>query len=169
LREIIEPPRRGGDISVPTFGDLEPVLRELAAAREAAATAQSSTPQLLEVLDAAIAGASRNEARLAQALKPIPKAGVVAYLGLLLKAFPNPGVQDAAVFGEFMRDDVISLDPSFGAVEMACRRWRRKSKFLPAIAEMMLEVKTAKDELDGAANFIRRLPSIREAVARDLG
>ncbi len=153
---------------MPTFGELDPLLRELAAAREAAAVAQSPTPELLVMLDAAIAISAQHADRLAEATRAIPRAGVVAYLGLLLKAYPNPGSQDAAIFGGFMRDDVMSLEPSFGAVEMACRRWRRKSKFLPAIAEMMLEVKVANDELNGAADFVRRLPRLRAACAATL-
>ncbi|WP_454629633.1 hypothetical protein [Bradyrhizobium cenepequi] len=168
MREIVEPPRRGENVSVPTFGELDSALRELAEAREAAAVAPAATPALLEQLDRAIAVAARSEDLLSQAMKPIPKAGVVAYLGLLLKAYPNPGSQDAAIFGGFMRDDVMSLEPSFGAVEMACRRWRRKSKFLPAIAEMMLEVKVAKSELGGAAEFVIRLPRLRAECAAAL-
>jgi hypothetical protein len=90
------------------------------------------------------------------------------YLGLLLKSFPNAGLQDAKFFGRMMRDDVLSLTPPVGAVDLACRRWRRKSKFLPAISEMMDEVKAAKSQIEGAAEFIGRLPALRAEYAAKL-
>ncbi|UFX42131.1 hypothetical protein HAP47_0023000 [Bradyrhizobium sp. 41S5] len=130
--------------------------------------AEEPSAGLLEQLDQAIEEHRQNRAAFDQAFAPIPKAGAVAYLGLLLQAFPNGGVQHASAFGQFMRDDVMSLDPSFGAVEMACRRWRQKSRFLPAIAEMMVEVRAARDELAGVAQFVDRLPAIRNAIAAKL-
>lgn len=167
MHDLVEAPR-GKPPAPPSFSALEPALRGIAAAREAAALADEPSAELLELIDQAIEMHGRKKAAFDQALTPIPAAGAVAYLGLLLKAFPNAGSQDAGVFGQFLRDDVMSLDPSFGAVEMACRRWRQKSKFLPAIAEMMVEVRAARDELAGIAEFVERLPAIRDAVAAKL-
>ncbi|MCW2195097.1 hypothetical protein AB7M45_007868 [Bradyrhizobium elkanii] len=167
MRDLVERPR-GSPPAPPSFARLEPVLRELAAAREAAALADEPSTELLGLVDRAIAVHRENKAAFDQAIAPIPAAGAVAYLGLLLKAFPNAGSQDAGVFGQFLRDDVMSLDPSMGAVEMACRRWRQKSKFLPAIAEMMVEVRAARDELAGIADFVERLPTIRSTLASRL-
>ncbi|WP_456756762.1 hypothetical protein [Bradyrhizobium sp. USDA 4011] len=120
------------------------------------------------MVDRAIETHAKHRAAFGKAIAPIPAAGAVAYLGLLMKAFPNAGSQDAGIFGQFLREDVMSLDPSFGAVEMACRRWRQKSRFLPAIAEMMVEVRAARDELAGVAEFVDRLPAIRNAIAAKL-
>ncbi|MGY4224402.1 threonine dehydrogenase-like Zn-dependent dehydrogenase [Bradyrhizobium sp. USDA 4503] len=167
MRDLVEQPR-GKPPAPPSFSRLEPALRELAAAREAAALSDEPSAELLRTLDRAIEIHGQNKATFDQALAPIPKAGAVAYLGLLLQAFPNGGVQQASAFGQFMREDVMSLDPSFGAVEMACRRWRQKSKFLPAIAEMMVEVRAARDELAGIAEFVDRLPAIRNSLAARL-
>ncbi|PDT77234.1 hypothetical protein [Bradyrhizobium sp. C9] len=167
MRELVERPR-GNPPAPPSFSGLEPALRELAAAREAAALADEPSAELLELVDRAIEAHGKNRAAFDHAIAPIPAAAAVAYLGLLLKAFPNAGSQDAVVFGQFLRDDVMSLDPSFGAVEMACRRWRQKSKFLPAIAEMMVEVRAARDELAGVAEFVDRLPAVRSTIAAKL-
>ncbi|SEB96365.1 hypothetical protein [Bradyrhizobium erythrophlei] len=167
MRDLVERPR-GTPPAPPSFSGLEPALRAIAAAREATALADEPSAELLEQVDRAIEVHRKNRAVLEQALAPIPAAGTVVYLGLLLKAYPNAGSQDAGVFGQFLRDDVMSLDPSFGAVEMACRRWRQKSRFLPAIAEMMVEVRAARDELAGVAEFVDRLPAIRNAIAAKL-
>ncbi|MHC2250981.1 hypothetical protein ACVILK_000673 [Bradyrhizobium embrapense] len=167
MRDLVEP-QRGKPPAPPSFSGLEPPLRAIAAAREATALADEPSVELLGQVDKAIAAHRENRAALEQALAPIPVAGAVAYLGLLVKAYPNAGSQDAGVFGQFLRDDVMSLDPSFGAVEMACRRWRQKSKFLPTIAEMMVEVRAAREELAGIAEFVQRLPTIRNALAARL-
>lgn len=159
----------GGLPGAPTFTVLDPLLRNLLVVREAVILADAPSADLLSSVDHLIEVHAKCKKLFAYAIEPIPKAGAVAYLGLLLKAYPNAGSQDASTFGLFLRDDVMSLQPSFGAVEIACRRWRQRSKFLPAISEMMIEVKAARDELANAAEFVSRLPSIRKSLVDKLG
>jgi hypothetical protein len=160
----------GQVISKPTsFQEAEKLAGILAKAREAAAVARESTPELLALLDAAIAAATGDEAKFKRAAAPGKIVGVGTYLALLLDAYPNSGSQNAANFGGFLVDDVMELAPPIAAVEIACRRWRQKSKFPPAISELLEEVRAAKAEIENALDFMAKLPAIRARTARELG
>lgn len=154
---------------LPSFEPFEELATKLQGIREAAATAMVATPDLVAGLDEAVRLAEEKGDYLRACAAPAMKAESIAYLALLMKAFTNSGLQDAKVFGRLMLEDVMSMSPPLAAIEIACRRWRRKSKFLPAIAELLVEVKAAKDQVENTVEFIGRLPALRERAARDLG
>lgn len=154
---------------VPSFVELEPVIKTLAAARESVAVATSPSQELLDQLNAAIGLVARCKKDLAAGFEPVSTGMLAIYLGLLIKAIPSDREMDARVFGRFLREDLMSLAPPIAAVDMACRRWRRKSKFLPAISEMMDEVRSATSEVRGTSEFIDRLPALRDRMVRELG
>lgn len=151
--------------AIRNFSDLEPVIQALARVRESVATSGEPSEELLADVAAASALAARHEGDISAASAPASLGMVGVYLSALMEARPNPGQGDATFFGRILREDVFTLRPTEGAIEMACRRWRQKSKFLPTIAEMMVEVKGARDELAGAAEFASRLPALHAALA----
>lgn len=167
MGELVE--TGGNKPELPSFTTFEQVWSVLKDVREAVAVAREPSQDLLERMDAAIALAARSSRDIAAAAEPSTKGVLTMYLGLLMKAYANAGLQDAKVFGRLLRDDVLSLDPPIAAVEIACRRWRQKSKFLPAISELLEEVKAAKDQVENTVVFIGRLPALRDRMARDLG
>lgn len=158
----------GGVPDVQTFDALDPVWSELDDVRTEVVTAYQVSAGLLAKIDQAMATTGRRRTEIEAASRPISRGNLALHLSLLLKSYPNAGSQDAAVFGRFMREDVLSLEPSVGAVDLACRRWRRKSKFLPAISEMMDEVRSAQSQISGAIDFVRRLPALRAEYAEKL-
>lgn len=151
----------GGLPEVQTFQGMDKVWTELDAIRTAVATAYEPTADLLAQIDQALATSRQHSSELAAATQPIPRGVLALHLTLLMSAYPNSGQQNAKAYGRLMREDVLSLEPSAGAIDLACRRWRRKSRFLPAIAEMMDEVRSAQSQIEGAAEFVRRLPALR--------
>lgn len=148
---------------------LEPLVVELTKLREDVATADGPSPDLLERLRCAIERVDQNKPGMDLAAEPVRDAEAATFLGMLLKSFPNSGQQDARVYGKFLQEDVMSLQPTVAAMEFACRRWRGKSRFLPTIAEILIEVKSARDELAGAVEFAGRLRGLHKRMAAELG
>jgi hypothetical protein len=153
----------------PNFEPFERLAAEIEVMRESAVMAQSATPELVASIEEMIKVASEKRDYLRRCSATATKPEAFAFLALLMKAFVNSGMQDSSVFGRLMLDDVMSMSPPIAAVEIACRRWRRKSKFLPAIAELLVELKMAKDQVENTVDFISRLPALRERMARDVG
>lgn len=167
MGELVE--TGGGPPELPSFASVERIWSVLNDLREASAMAREASQDLVDRMDAAIALAAGAQRDIAAAAEPASKGVLTMYLGLLMKAYANAGLQDAKVFGRLLRDDVLSLDPPTAAVEIACRRWRQKSKFLPAISELLAEVKAAKDQVESTVEFIGRLPALRDRMVRELG
>lgn len=160
----------GKQITKPqVFQETERFVDVLAAVREAAATEREATSDLLAKIDGAMALVAADGAKFKKAAEPGKIVSVGTYLALLLDAYPNSGSQNAETFGGFLVDDVMELEPPIAAVEIACRRWRQRSKFPPAISEFLVEVKAAKARIVNAQEFITRLPEIRGRIARDIG
>jgi len=153
---------------LPNFSSLDRVWPALAAVRRDVAEARDATQELVDKLTQAIEVTQVWAGALTEAYSPAKKMLCLAYLGLLLKAYPNSGQQDAKIFGQMLLEDVMSLSPSTGAVEMACRSWRRRSKFLPAIAEMLDEVRAADAEVQGTKEFSSRLLDLRDRLRQEL-
>jgi hypothetical protein len=159
----------GQPVPTPSFEDFEKVAAALAETREAAAIAREASKELIDRLDVAIDLAAQQRGQIQAASFQAARGSVGGYLALLMKAYTNSGMQDSKVFGRLMLEDVMSMEPPIAAVEIACRQWRRNSKFLPAISELLAEVKAAKDRVENTVEFISRLPALRERMARDLG
>ncbi|MGR4927339.1 hypothetical protein ACIPUD_11085 [Bradyrhizobium sp. CAR08] len=155
----------GGLPEVRTFERLDRAWGELDAVRTAVATAYEPTAGLLVQIDQALATSRQHASEIADAAEPVPRGVLALHLTLLMSAYPNSGQQNAKAYGRLLREDVLSLEPVAGAIDLACRRWRRKSRFLPAIAEMMDEVRSAQSQIEGAVEFVRRLPALRAEMA----
>jgi hypothetical protein len=148
--------RAGSNVEkMPSFAGIEKFMTIMATVREEAAVAREPSRELLGRLDHAIALAKDQAQSFAAA----------AQLGGIVSV---AGQQDATIFGQLLIDDVMDLEPPIAAVEIACRHWRQRSKFLPAISEMLAEVKAAKDQVENTVEFVSRLPALRERMARDL-
>jgi hypothetical protein len=159
------PPAPGGP---PTFETLEPTLVYLRESRERAIT-EGASPDLLERLDQALSLVERDGIQISAAAAPASSGEAGVYLLLLTRAFPNSGTQDGKAFGRLMLEDVLSLRPCVASVDIACRRWRRTNKWLPAISEIMAEVKADHASIVAAAEFAEGLQALREKIARELG
>jgi hypothetical protein len=153
---------------LPTFERFEALVTSLAAVREEVAMARESSAALIDRIDGALAAVKLEDGSITIGAAPADRSVVASYLTLLFKGYINSGAGDAKVFGRLMREDVLSIAPPVAAVEIGCRRWRQKSKFLPAIAELLVEVKAAKAEVENAVEFGSRLPALRERMAREL-
>lgn len=121
----------------------------------------------LRRMDEIIADES-STAKVVAAAAPGRPEEVKAYLGYLALIFPNSGQVDAKIAGMFMADDVLSLEPSAAAVEIACRKWRQTQKFLPAISEIMAAIRMEQDALQASVDFLKKLPETRDRMRRDL-
>jgi hypothetical protein len=152
----------------PSFQGIERLMDALDAARYASSMAREASPELISQLDAAIVAAAANQEVLKKAAAPGKIVSVGTYLALLLDAYPNSGQNNSENFGGFLVDDVMELAPPIAAVEIACRRWRQRSKFRPAISELLDEVKQAKGRIESAQAFVAQLPSLRARAVKDL-
>jgi hypothetical protein len=154
---------------LPTFQQAELLIGDLAALREDVAIAREPSRELLAKMDAVIAAGEASRAVVEAAAAPGKPVNVGSYLVMLLDAYPNSGSQNAKTFGGLLFDDVIELKPPAAAVEIACRRWRQRSKFPPAISELLEEVRAAKAQIENALDFMSRLPALRARAAKELG
>ncbi len=159
----------GGTPRPPSFQRIERFMDDLASVREAVTVAREPSAELLARLDAAIAMVEVQEPEFRRALVPGKIAAVGVYLAMLIDVYANSGQQNGESFGGCLVDDVMDLEPPLAAVEIACRRWRQRSKFRPAISEMLDEVRAAKARIANAQDFIAKLPAQRDRMARDLG
>lgn len=154
---------------MPNYRAIEPMMEDLARLREEVAVATEPSKELLERLDTGIARTAASEAAIRRAAEPGGKIAVASYLAMLLSAYPNAGTQDAKHFGGFLHDDVMELAPPIAAVEIACRRWRQKSRFMPAISELLEDVKDYKSRVENMVEFIGRMPALRDRMRQQLG
>ncbi len=157
----IEPPR--------SFKDFETFMADLGALRIAMALAREPTMELFQQLDAMLERCNIMAPGIAMAQQPGTSLEVGSYLAHLQAVFPNAGAADGRIYGQVLMDDVMSLRPPVAAVEIAYRRWRQKSRFLPSISEFLDEVKAAMSQMSSMAEYIAKLPAERSAMARVLG
>lgn len=156
-------------VEPPSFASIEPVLAALSAAREASVIARVASPQLLAQLNGAMDLALRRQGELSAATQ-MPTSQVAGYyLAVLMQAYSTTGLHDAKGFGRLLLEDVLASKTSVSAIEIACRRWRRGHKFLPAISELLAEMADVQRQVDAAVEFVARLPDLRDRCARELG
>jgi hypothetical protein len=86
-------------------------------------------------------------AALASRKKPAGEELAAKHLALLVGSFPSAKPGDADVYGTFLIEEVLSTNPSVGAIEDGCRYLRRTSTFLPSIAEVVRAIQSAEDRL----------------------
>ena len=58
-------------------------------------------------------------------------------IATLLGSFPNAAPGDPKVYTAMLLEEVNAADPSYEVLESACRKIRRTSKFVPAVAEVL--------------------------------
>jgi hypothetical protein len=66
---------------------------------------------------------------------------VTTQLALLSACYPHQEKGERRIFERLLCEDVADLEPSVYALDRACRRLRQRSKFHPAIAEVVDELK----------------------------
>ena len=71
-------------------------------------------------------------------------SAVSTMLAMFVGSFPVSNLPDPSVFARIMLDDVMAQDPCFVVLEGACRKLRQKSKFMPAICEILDAIKEEK-------------------------
>lgn len=69
-------------------------------------------------------------------------------LAALLGSFPTSNIPQPTVFTLAMLDDVLSEQPSWLALESACRHLRRTQKFMPSITEVLAVLKDEQERWD---------------------
>jgi hypothetical protein len=87
----------------------------------------------------------------------VQQNAVSVLLAQLVGSFPTSNLPDAKTFTRVLLDDVMALEPSYVALESACRKLRRTQKFLPSISEVIAAIEKEQDawcDRWEAANFI---------------
>jgi hypothetical protein len=92
------------------------------------------------------------------ASRPATSDEIINHLTILVCAYPT-GSSDLEIYGRVLGEDVIATKPSLFALEHACRKLRRTSKWRPAIAEVLGEIEEAEGILHKAKRELRELPS----------
>lgn len=159
--------------TVPRAAAIETAVASLGGAKDRLAAAVMlgvDRERLQVVLDGARAVASaatQLRVELAPALGQATDDDIERALGMLVIAFPNPpkGV-DLAGYGALLADDVRSLSPSLFAVETACTRLRRMSRFLPAISDVLAAIEAAEAMAARADHQAADLPRWIDKAAR---
>lgn len=170
MSEIVKgEPERSALLSLPTFERFEALAVSLAAVREEAAMAREPTVELLARLDEAISLAAAGAGDVISASTIAGKVDVANYLFLLERSYLYKKDQDVQIFAQVMLGAAMSLQPTMGAIEIACRRWVWRSRFMPEVADLLGELKSTKDRVENTLEFVGRLPALREGMARELG
>jgi hypothetical protein len=76
-----------------------------------------------------------------EALAITTPAAMRNQVGMLIGCFPNASLPNPEVFASTLIYDLLDLRISDAAFELACREIRRTQKFLPAISEIIEQVK----------------------------
>ena len=69
--------------------------------------------------------------------RPATRDDIGAQVLMLMLAFPNVSSRDLKPFGKMLTEDVTAAAPGRLALEWACRKLRRMSRFVPTIAETL--------------------------------
>jgi hypothetical protein len=100
--------------------------------------------------------------------KPATRDAIGAELLMLTCAFPNVGSRDLKVFEKLLAEDVAAAAPSRFALQLACRRLRRTSRFLPSIAETLEALAQETKRISGTRWRIDNLPRVIAEVRREV-
>jgi hypothetical protein len=97
---------------------------------------------------------------------PANRDNIASALLLLTAAFPNTSSRDLNLYAQLLSEDVKDAAPGKLALDLACRRLRRTSRFLPAISEVLDAIATATKQIEGARCSIAKLPETLSEVRR---
>jgi hypothetical protein len=96
---------------------------------------------------------------LQEAKQPATRKLIATTLTLLVATFPNAARTELNAYGAMLFEHVHSRRPSIFAVVGACYELTQKSRYLPAIAEVLLAVETLETVLNHWIQLLHRLPS----------
>jgi hypothetical protein len=103
--------------------------------------------------------------------KPANRDDIAAELLLLTAAFPNTSARDLNLYAQLLSEDVEATAPGKLALNIACRRLRRVSRFLPAISEVLEAIAGATKQIKNArwtiAKVPEALPEVRRKIERE--
>ena len=94
------------------------------------------------------------------------RAAVSIQIGKLLGSFPNANPSDPEVYTGCMIEDVIAEAQVLPALQLACQRLRRQSKFPPSISELIAALEGAGNDVCGGLRAIYAVRDIRDRVER---
>jgi hypothetical protein len=111
---------------------------------------------------------------LVRGSQPATRKQVARAVASLIGSFPNFGSKsEARLFGGQLAEDVAAAEPTAMALDMMVRTIRRKSKFMPAISEVLVELDVAGRALDMAwtavSQFVERWGEAQDQVERLAG
>jgi hypothetical protein len=93
---------------------------------------------------------------------------IAAALLLLTAAFPNTSSRDLNLYAQLLSEDVEATAPGKLALNIACRRLRRISRFLPAISEVLDAICGSMKQIKNARWIIAKLPEALPEVRRKI-
>lgn len=99
---------------------------------------------------------SRSEAERAasieQAMEAAPdRRAIVGLIAMLLDGYPSGRPPNLEAYADTIVHDLCSIGFSAAVVAMGCRILRRRSRFLPAVAEVIEAATEARDQFRSAA------------------
>lgn len=84
---------------------------------------------------------------------------IAGNLALLVQAFPYPPKTNLTSYGQQLMEDVCFREPSLFALYATCGELRRKSRFLPAIGDVISTIDEYEKVLAHRIQNLRRLPA----------
>ncbi len=92
------------------------------------------------------------------------RSEIAKAVALLCAVFPSADRTDLSGFARIACEDVGQMRPSRYALHTALKELRRSSKWLPAISEILPELRKHEDRLAGRRNAFTSLPKLIEQV-----
>lgn len=119
---------------------------------------------------AAVLGGQDFQSKIARAVayvearaRPATGDEVGRQIALLLGSYPNARPSDPAVYSRMLIEDVRAAQPTWAALDSACRHWRQKQKWPPSVAELLDELGRAEGRWRVRADMMR---SATETIRR---
>jgi hypothetical protein len=126
-------------------------------------------PEILAMMDAAIAAAPALLAEAAAARQTASKQEIAKHIAALMKSVPYDGGKgDSAFFGRQLAEDIGAQRPSIAALVLGCRNVRLAENFIPSIAKIVAEIKACEERLVAVEFHLEILPKHRAELARRL-
>ena len=83
---------------------------------------------------------------------------------VFVSAWPNASQGDLAGYGAQLLDDLLAEEPCRHALAETFRKLRRTMRFLPSIAEVLIELDLHQSRIRNTLTHIERLPSLIESL-----
>jgi len=116
----------------------------------------------------AVSGLSDLADEIAKECRPAESQELKRQLQILIGSYPNASKADLSIYGVALAEDVAGERPPIAALVNACRKLRRNSTFVPAIAEVLdvlaRETMQLQTEIESIRLFGERLAAAKSAV-----